>query len=175
MSNKITKIKTAAGNVITNISSSGYFYAPYVPLQTTYMTSPSKTLVNVELRCNTGLETTYQFAVGKSYEFVMNYMKSAKMDETELTEFGIIATDFSQEEYHNAIRRYVHEFQIYERMFVSKIEEICNNFYYMSEHSKNKNDDYAITLVSVSREQAFSFTGTEIIDLLDRQIIKELV
>lgn len=33
--NTISQIKTAAGNVLTNVSGSGYLYAPYVPIQQT--------------------------------------------------------------------------------------------------------------------------------------------
>lgn len=174
-SNKISQIKTAAGNIIANIttltSGSSYSYAPYVPLQqTTLMTSPAKPLPSINLRCNNGKDTIYQFAIGKSYEFLFNYMKAVKPDD--LGDMSVFSTDFSEEEFRSAIRRYVHEFQTHDKLFISDIGEVCNHFYYVSEYSGNQNDDYNITLVYGENEVVFN--ATEFIDILDQGIIREL-
>ena len=173
MSNKINKIITAAGNVLTNVSSSGYVYAPYVPLQTTVLGgSAFKPLPSIDLHCNNGKEVIYQFAIGKSYQFLFNYMKAIKPDETDMSDISVFSTDFSEEEFRSAIRRYVHEFQTGDKLFISQVGEVCNRFYYLSEHSGNRNDDYNITLVYGEKEVVFN--ATEFIDILDQGIIREL-
>lgn len=169
--NTISQIKTAAGNVINNVSGSGYFYAPYVPIQqTTLFTSPTKTFPSINLRCNNGKDIIYQFAIGKSYEFLFNYMKAVKPDD--LGDISVFSTDFSEEEFRSAIRRYVHEFQTYDKMFILDISEVCNRYHYVSEHSGNPNDDYNITLVYGEKEVIFN--ANEFIDILDQGIIREL-
>lgn len=173
MSNKIAQIKTAAGNIITSISGSGPIYTPYVPLQTTTITiGPNNSFPSIQLQSNSNKDMGYQFAIGKSYEFALNYMKSIKPDETDFNNIDIFSKDFSDEDFRKAIRRHVHEFKTYDRMFISQINEVCNRFYYMSEHSKNKADDYNITLIFKEKEVVFS--ASEFIDMIDQGIIREL-
>jgi len=172
MANKITQIKTAGGNILTTVSSSGYLYAPYVPLQTTSITTVNSSLPSLDLQCNNNKGINYQFAIGKSYEFVFNYMKSIKPDETDFNDIDIFSPDFSDEDFRKAIRRHVYEFKTQQRMFISQINEVCNRFYYISEHTKNKADDYNITFICGEKEVVFN--ATEFIDILDQGIIREL-
>lgn len=170
-SNKITQIKTAIGNILTNVSSSGHIYAPYVPMQTTRIFGDAP-LPSIQLHSNDKKELIYQFAVGKSYEFTFNYMKSIKPDETDFNDIDVFSADFTDEDFRAAIRRHVYEFKSFDKLFISQITEVCNRFYYLSEHTKNKADDYNITFVC--KEKEVNFSANEFIDILDQGIIREL-
>lgn len=164
----VSAIRNVAGNIIAPMSSSGYVYAPYVPLQTTWLTSPIKTLPSINLHCNDDKEKIYQFAIGKSYEFLFNYMKTIK----DLEPADAITENLTDEEFKSALERHVYKFEPYNKLFITEITEECNNFYYKSEFSNNTNDDYRITFVC--NEKQFIFNATEIVDMLDQQIIREL-
>lgn len=97
-------------------------------------------------------------------------MKAVKPDD--LGDISVFSTDFSEEEFRSAIRRYVHEFQTYDKMFILDISEFCNRYHYVSEYSGNTNDDYNITLIYGEKEVVFN--ATEFIDILDQGIIREL-
>jgi hypothetical protein len=168
VNNVVSAIRNVAGNIIAPMSSSGYVYAPYVPLQTTWLTSPIKTLPSINLHCNNGKEKIYQFAIGKSYEFLFNYVKTIK----DLEPGDTITESLTEEEFKSALERHVYKFEPWNKLFITEITEECNNFYYKSEFSNNTNDDYRITFVC--NEKQFIFNATEIVDMLDQQIIREL-
>ena len=168
MNNVVSAIRTVAGNIITPMSGSSVLYAPYVPLQTTWLTSPTKSLPSISLHCNNDKEKVYQFAIGKSYEFLFNYVKTIK----DLEPGDTITESLTEEEFKSALERYVYKFEPYNKLFITEITEECNNFYYKSEYSGNANDDYRITFIC--NEKQFIFNATEIVDMLDQQIIREL-
>lgn len=169
MNNVVSSIRTVAGNIITPMSgSSGYIYAPYIPLQTGWLTSPTKSLPSINLHCNNGKEKVYQFAIGKSYEFLFNYMKTIK----DLEPGDTITESLTEEEFKSALERHVYNFEPWNKLFITEITEDCSPIYFKSEHSGNTNDDYQIKFVC--NEKQFIFTATEIIDMLDQQIIREL-
>ncbi|NBW58580.1 hypothetical protein EBR43_12565 [bacterium] len=168
MNNVVSSIRTVAGNIITPMSGSSVLYAPYVPLQTTWLTSPTKSLPSINLHCNNGKEKIYQFAIGKSYEFLFNYMKAIKDLETADT----ITENLTEEEFRSALERHVYKFTPYNKLFITEITEECSPIYYKTGQTGNINDDYHIKFAC--NEKQFIFTATEIIDMLDQQIIREL-
>lgn len=169
---KIKQIKMSNGQVANPISGSSWTYSPYVPLQvsrwsnqTTKTQIPSIELYSINKQMN------IKFATGKSYEFILNYAKMSRYEET---------TDYSSayrndEEYiRAAIRRQLYEFNIGQKIFISEITETTNGFYFISEHSNIPADDYDLTLVEVNTAKTFPFTASELIRLLEQEIVKEL-
>jgi len=177
MSNKISQIKTAAGNILTNVSSSGYIYAPYVPLQTTAIgLSSVKKLPSIELNSENrnGKLATYNLAIGKSYEFILNYVKMSKINDDDISfEYDSNNPDHDHA-LKAALRRHINEFAVGQTIFITEIAEACNNFWYINEYTNNRNDDYTITFIHPTTEKIFAFNAAEFIDLLDQQIIREL-
>jgi len=171
-SNTITYIKTAianvAQNIITPMSSSGYVYTPYVPLQTSDINNKETPLPNVTLHSIADTSKSYQFAIGKTYEFLFSYMKTAKQEDLNSN----FSSGFNDEDFRKAIQRFVHTFKQHDKIFISGINQVCNRWYYVSEYSGNSNDDYC--LMVISGDKMHTFTGTELVDMLDKNIIREL-
>lgn len=180
-SNKISQIKPAAENIIANIttvtSGSSYHYAPYVPLQqTTIPLGAAKKLLNIELQSNKSFPShkKYQLAIGKSYEFILNYAKMSKINDDDISfEYDSNHPDHDHD-LKAALRRHINEFAVGQTIFITEIAEACNNFWYINEYTNNKNDDYTITFIHPTTEKIFAFNAAEFIDLLDQQIIREL-
>ena len=167
VNNVASAIQNVATNIIAPMSGSGYVYSPYVPLQSTWLTAPTRSLPSINLYCNNGKEKIYQFALGKSYEFLWSYMKTIKDLHT-----SYVTENLSDEEFRDALERHIYKFEPHNKIFITEITEECNTFYYKSEYSGNVNDDYKITFICV--EKSFTFSATEVIDMLDQQIIREL-
>jgi len=167
VNNVATAIKNVAGNIITTMSGSGPIYAPYIPLQTTWITAPIKTLPSIKIKCNVNKEKIYQFAIGKSYEFLFNYMKTLKENNVSYVTETLLDEDFK-----SALERQVYFFNPRMKLFITEITEECNNFYYKTDHPTNNNDDYKITFIC--GEKSYIFSATEVVDLLRQQIIREL-
>lgn len=167
INNVASAIQNVAGNIIAPMSGSGYVYAPYVPIQTTWLAAPTKALPSINLHCNNGKEKIYQFALGKSYEFLFNYMKTIKE-----TNPSFISEALSDEDFKSALERHVYTFNPRMKLFITAITETCNTVYFRSERTGNVNDDYEINVIC--NEKEIMFCASELIDLLDQQIIREL-
>jgi len=162
--NVVTAIRTVAGNIINQMSGSGYIYAPYVTLQITSMPfGTTKYLPSIDLHCNNGKQKIYQFAIGKSYEFLFNYAKGIK--NVEATD----ATLKTDEELMIALEKSIFKFVPRMKFFITNITETR---YIFPEYNGNVNDIYDISVICDEKE--LIFCGTEIIDMLDKQIIREL-
>lgn len=157
--------------VINPPTDSVWTYSPYVPLQITSTTLDMKKKQIPSIDLYSDKQNKYNLAIGKSYEFTLNYAKMSRYEES---------NDFSsayrnEEQYvRAAIRRHLYEFTIGQKIFISEITETINGFYYMSEHSNIASDDYDLTLVETGSSKTFPFTATELLTLIEQKIIKEL-
>lgn len=162
--NVVNAIRTVAGNIINQMSGSGYIYAPYVTLQITSMPfGTTKSLPSIDLHCNNGKQKIYQFAICKSYEFLFNYTKVIK---------NVKATDATlktDEELMIALEKNIFKFVPRMKFFITNITETR---YIFPEYNGNINDNYDISVICDEKE--LIFCGTEIVDMLEKQIIREL-
>lgn len=166
------RLKNAAANAIASIASTTYI--PYVPIQTTTLLGTnSKLFPSIELKSNNPINDArkYQLAIGKSYQFLIDYSILMKEEENEFC-LKYNGAD-SINELRDAIRRHVYDFAAGQTIFISEISEVCNQYYYASEYSNNQNDDIVLTLIQPEIEKAFILTATSFIDLLEPQIIRE--
>ena len=106
--------------------------------------------------------------VQKTYEFLWSYVKTAKQEDLNAD----FSSGFNDEDFRKAIQRFVHTFKQHDKIFISGINQVCNRWYYVSEYSGNSNDDYC--LMVISGDKMHTFTGTEFVDMLDKNIIREL-
>ena len=159
MNNVINAIKTVAGNVITPMSGSSVLYAPYVPLQTTWITSPKKNVANISIRSERNLEKEYIFCLAQRYEFLFNFMKAAEID-VELN--GDIPID--EEAFLKATEKFIYNFKPGDQIFIAEITQLFSLYDQKEFEIKffyNSNDS-----------RSFLFSDKEFVDLLDRQIVR---
>jgi len=154
MNDVANAIKNVAANIISPMSSSGYIYAPYVPLQTTnvFADITTKSILNVLLNSNSTMEKNYNITLAQKYQFLSNHIKVLE----------------------NSSEPKIYEFKIGDMFFISNIIEIKNEFHAYPV-SENYNTDYLIETVTLNvDENEFVFKNKEFIHMLDNQILVKI-
>lgn len=146
-SNIISQIKTAAGNILSSMSGSGYLYTPFVPLQTTTinMSVALKPITSFTLLSSVTSEKSYQIALGQKYKFLSDHEKDTYKTNT-----------------------FSHQFKIDDMFFITQITETKDEFHAYPV-AENPSVDYLIKVISLDDENEFIFKSKEFLHNLDNQ------